>query len=227
MNENSPICAKLAAIVSAVAVKTSSPLATVKTSSPLATAWRSQRRGDKAADQGCHRAARKHNPTGVGIRGKAEPASLRRAPSNRRYAVHFKVPVPALTRPSADIVATAADDPGLPLHNNWCAMRLFCPSRARARETKKIQIRRGSIPAEPPGVKDSLPAVPCRQREQVTAPAHAPPRGGPISPTCLDTTAPKLVSSIVAFAVASSALSTRGLNFKSSGIRGMSVDSFF
>jgi hypothetical protein len=34
-------------------VKTSSPLATVKTSSPLATAWRSQRRGDKAADQGC------------------------------------------------------------------------------------------------------------------------------------------------------------------------------
>ena len=28
------------------------------------------------------------------------------------------VPVPALTRPSADIVATAADDPGLPLHHN-------------------------------------------------------------------------------------------------------------
>ena len=47
---------------------------------------------------------------GPGIRRKAEPAALQRAPNSPEHGA-LQVRCPALTRPSADIIATAADDP--------------------------------------------------------------------------------------------------------------------
>ena len=49
-------------------------------------------------------------PPGPGIRRKAEPAALQRAPNSPEHGT-LQVRCPALTRPSADIIATAADDP--------------------------------------------------------------------------------------------------------------------
>ena len=52
-------------------------------------------------------------PPGPGIRRKAEPAALQRAPNSPEHGA-LQVRCPALTRPSADIIATAADDPDRP-----------------------------------------------------------------------------------------------------------------
>jgi hypothetical protein len=94
------------------------------------------------------------------IRRKAEPAKLRRAPSNA--AVRFKVPGPALTRPSADIVATVADAPMLPFtttvangRDGWISAVPVLPGltcRVVDREAGGFR----QLPEEPPRARTSI-----------------------------------------------------------------------